>query len=137
MFGLDTAEVAAVWRRGYRPMDVYEGNAELREVIELIRNGFFSRGDAGLFGPLLDNLLLHDPYLVLTDFQSYSDCQQQVDRQYADAASWTRMSILNSARSGLFSSDRTIREYCRDIWHVAPVPIRLLSEAEVKGGFLQ
>jgi len=137
LFGLDTAEVAALWRRGYRPLDRYESNPELREVIDLIAAGFFSRGDTALFRPLLDNLLFHDPYLVLSDFQSYADCQLQVAQQYADRAHWTRLSILNAARSGMFSSDRTIREYCRDIWHVQPVPIHLLGEGEVRAGFLQ
>jgi glycogen phosphorylase len=137
LFGHDTDEVAAIWARGYRPMAACANDPELAEVLELIRNGFFSRGDTDLFRPLLDNLAYHDPYLVLADFSSYRDCQQQVSARYADADSWVRMAILNSARSGLFSSDRTIREYCRDIWRVKAVPVRLLSEAEVKVGFLQ
>jgi len=137
LFGLDTDAVAALWRRGYRPMDCYESNDELRDVIDLIRNGFFSRGDTELFRPLLNNLLHHDPYLVLSDFQSYSECQQEVSAQYADRNQWARKSVLNSARSGLFSSDRTIREYCRDIWQAGPVPIRLLSQEEVTVSFMQ
>jgi starch phosphorylase len=107
------------------------------EVLELIGSGFFSRGDTQLFRPLLDNLAHHDPYLVLADFAAYRDCQRQVSEAFGDADTWTRMSILNSARSGMFSSDRTIREYCRDIWNAAPVQVRLLSEEEVKVGFLQ
>ena len=79
----------------------------------------------------------HDPYLVLADFAAYRDCQMRVDAAYRDPASWTRMSVLNAARSGLFSSDRTIAQYASDIWHVRPVPVRLLSEEEVKVGFLQ
>ncbi|HTE41488.1 MAG TPA: glycogen/starch/alpha-glucan phosphorylase [Steroidobacteraceae bacterium] len=137
LFGLKTEEVFALKERGYRPMSFYEGNPELREVIDLIRNGFFSRGDPELFKPLIDGLMYHDPYLVFADFQSYADCQQSVSNAYADRDLWTRMSILNSARSGLFSSDRTIREYCRDIWHASPVPIRLLTQEEVKVGFMQ
>jgi starch phosphorylase len=137
LFGHDTDEVAAIWARGYRPMAACASDPELAEVLELIRNGFFSRGDTELFRPLLDNLQYHDPYLVLADFSSYRDCQQQVSARYADTDSWVRMAILNSARSGLFSSDRTIREYCRDIWRARSVPVRLLSEAEVKVGFLQ
>jgi starch phosphorylase len=73
----------------------------------------------------------------LADYASYTDCQQAVGRAYADPEAWSRMSILNTARSGRFSSDRTIREYCRDIWQVSPEPIRLLTPEEVKAGFLQ
>jgi starch phosphorylase len=137
LFGHSTEEVAAVWRRGYRPLEAVSRDAELAEVLELIGNGLFSRGDTELFRPLLDNLAHHDPYLVLADFSSYRDCQRQVAEAFTDRESWARMSILNSARSGSFSSDRTIREYCRDIWHAKPVPVRLLSEEEVKVGFLQ
>jgi starch phosphorylase len=137
LFGLTAQEVAAVKSKGYRPMDYHVADPLLREVIELIGSGFFSRGDATLFRPLVDNLLLSDPYLVLADFRPYTECQGQVSEAYGDPERWTRMSILNTARCGKFSSDRTIREYCRDIWHVEPVPIRLLSGDEVKAGFLQ
>lgn len=137
LFGLSTDEVAALWRDGYRPRDVYDHNAELRDVIDLVRNGFFSRGDTELFRPLVDRLLDYDPYLALADFQSYRDCQARVSAHYADSDRWTRMSILNSARSGLFSSDRTIREYCRDIWQVSPVAVSLLSPDQVGVDFMQ
>jgi len=137
LFGFTTEEVAALCLKGYRPMEYYVANPELREAIDLIRSGFFSRGDPSLFRPLLDNLMMHDPYLVLADFQSYADCQHRVGEAYGDSEHWTRMSILNSARCGKFSSDRTIRQYCRDIWRVEPVPIRLLSQDDVKAGFLQ
>ncbi len=130
LFGLSAAEVYATKSRGYRPRDHYEGNQQLREVIDLIRSGFFSRGDCESFRPLIDGLLDYDPYLVLADFQSYVDCQAQVSEAYLDVERWTRASILNTARSGRFSSDRTIREYCADIWKVEPVPIRLLTHAE-------
>jgi starch phosphorylase len=85
----------------------------------------FSHGDPGLFQPLVDNLLNHDPYMVLADYSSYAACQRQVDAAYADPAAWSRMSILNSAGSGMFSSDRSIRQYCQDIWQVDPQPIQL------------
>ncbi len=130
LFGLTTPEVYAIKANGYRPMDYYNGNQGLRDVLDLIRTGFFSRGDVDLFKPLLDNLLYHDPYLLLADFQSYIECQTKVSEAYADSERWTRMSILNSARSGKFSSDRTIREYCADIWHAKPVPIHLLTHKE-------
>jgi glycogen phosphorylase len=130
LFGLSTPEVYALKAQGYRPMDYYNANTNLRDVIDLIRSGFFSRGDTDLFRPLIDNLLYHDPYLLFADFQSYVECQEQVSHAYGDVEQWTRMSILNSARSGKFSSDRTIREYCSDIWRVKPVPIHLLTHEE-------
>jgi starch phosphorylase len=122
---------------GYRPREIVENNEELRAVIELIRDGFFSRGNSAQFLPLIDNLLFHDPYFVLADYQSYADYQMQVDQAYRDVDRWTRMSILNSARSGKFSSDRTIREYCNEIWHTKPVQVQLMSQEEVKAGLLQ
>ena len=123
LFGHTTAQVQAIHAGGYRPMDVYRSDPDLKAVIDLIADGFFSRGDTDLFRPLIDNLLRHDPYLVLADFAAYRDAQAQVDAAYADTPRWSRMAILNSARSGLFSSDRTIREYARDIWRVTAVPI--------------
>jgi glycogen phosphorylase len=130
LFGLSTPEVYALKAQGYRPMDYYNANQGLKDVIDLIRSGFFSRGDAELFRPLIDGLLYQDPYLLLADFQSYIDCQNRVSEAYRDTDRWTRMSILNTARSGKFSSDRTIREYCSDIWRVKSVPIQLLTHAE-------
>ena len=109
----------------------------MREVIDLIRSGFFSRGDADMFKPLIDGLLHHDPYFLFADFQSYVECQTQVSAAFSDVDRWTRMSILNTARSGHFSSDRSIREYCEDIWEVQSVPIKLLSQEEVRAGFVQ
>ncbi len=85
----------------------------------------------------MDGLLYSDPYFLLADFESYSHCQEQVSAAYVDREDWARQAILNCARSGKFSSDRTIREYCNDIWRVKPVPVRLLSQDEVKAGFLQ
>ena len=127
LFGLKTEEVEAWRAAGYSPHHIYAANAELRTVIDLIREGFFSRGDRELFRPIVEELLQRDPYFLLADYQSYVDCQAQVDAAYHDKEQWSRMSILNTARSGLFSSDRTIREYCDDIWHVKPVAIDLPS----------
>jgi starch phosphorylase len=137
LFGLTESEVAETWRRGYRPMDVIDSNPGLREVIDLIRSGFFSRGDSEIFRPLIDNLIWHDPFLVLADFQSYVDCQAQVDAAYQDPDHWTRMSILNMARSGLFSSDRSIQEYADDIWKVRPVEINLLKQHRLTPKIMQ
>ncbi|HIK40158.1 glycogen/starch/alpha-glucan phosphorylase [Thermoleptolyngbya sp. M55_K2018_002] len=125
LFGLTTEEVAAKKAAGYRPMDYYESNNDLRQVIDRIASGFFSHGDTGLFRPLVDNLLHKDDYLLLADYQSYIDCQEQVSQAYRNWDHWTRMSILNTARMGKFSSDRSIRDYCQNIWKVQPVPIEL------------
>ena len=91
-------------------MEFLEGNEELQAVIALIRDVFFSRGNTSQFQPLVDNLIYSDPYFVFADYQSYADCQALVDQTYRDKEGWTRMSILNAARAGKFSSDRTIRE---------------------------
>jgi starch phosphorylase len=137
MFGLSAAEVGALRVRGYRPASYYETNPELRGVIDFIRDGFFSRGDVGLFRPIVDGLLNWDTYMLLADFQSYADCQAQVSRTYENPGHWSRMSILNVARSSKFSSDRTICEYAQDIWRVPRVPIRLLSQSDLTSGLGQ
>ena len=94
-------------------------------MIDLISCGHFSHGDTNLFKPLIDSLLYDDPYMLMADYQSYIDCQDRVSQAYHVRHSWTRMSILNTARMGKFSSDRAIREYCQDIWHVKPVTVEL------------
>jgi glycogen phosphorylase len=121
LFGLTAEEVERRKAEGYAPRSIYESNPELREAIDLIDSGFFSDGDRGLFHPLVELLLTRDDYMLLADYQAYVDCQQRVSDAYADRGNWTRMSILNSARVGRFSSDRSIREYCRDIWKVSPI----------------
>lgn len=124
-FGLTTDQVYSMKAQGYRPADYYFGNDHLREVIDSLGSGHFSRGDRGLFKPLLDSLLNSDPYMLLADYQSYIDCQDRIGRAYRDQDHWTRMSILNTARMGNFSSDRAIREYCEDIWTTKPVKVEL------------
>jgi glycogen phosphorylase len=121
LFGLTAEEVQKRKAGGYNPRAIYEANPALRETIDLIASGFFSNGDRELFRPLVESLLNHDEYMLLADYQSYVDCQQRVSEAYRDQKNWTRMSILNSARVGRFSSDRSIREYCRDIWNVSPI----------------
>jgi len=121
LFGLTAAEVERLKAEGYTPHSIYESNSELREAIDLINSGFFSNGDRGLFQPLVESLITRDDYMLLVDYQAYVECQQRVSRAYSDQNDWTRMSILNSARVGRFSSDRSIREYCRDIWNVRPI----------------
>jgi starch phosphorylase len=135
LFGLTTDQVVELKNGGYRPQDYLHG--EIAEVMDLIRSGFFSRGDPELFRPLVDGLVYHDPYLALADFADYARCQEDISRAYRDVERWTRMSILNAARSGKFSSDRSIREYCTDIWKISPTPVKLLSQEEVKVEFLQ
>ncbi len=125
LFGLTAAEVHALKARGYNPWDYYHSNPRLKEAIDLIAAGHFSHGDPDLFRPLVDSLLNRDDYLLLADYQSYIDCQEQVSQAYRDQENWTRMSILNTARMGKFSSDRAIREYCQDIWHASPVKVEL------------
>jgi starch phosphorylase len=125
LFGLTAEEVTALKARGYRPRDYCERDAELRAALDLIGSGAFSRGDRDLFRPLLDHLLEHDSYLLLADYRAYVDAQSEVERAFRDPPRWTRMSILNSARGGKFSSDRAIREYCDKIWKVQPVRIAL------------
>ncbi|MDH3434626.1 MAG: glycogen/starch/alpha-glucan family phosphorylase, partial [Gammaproteobacteria bacterium] len=125
LFGMTTSEVQRLKETGYRPHEYYEQNPALRANLDMIASGLFSRGDASLFRPLVDSLIYHDEYCVLADFQSYIDCQREVGRAWADQARWTRMSILNAVRIGNFSSDRTIRDYCRDIWRVEPNPVQL------------
>ncbi|RKH09817.1 glycogen/starch/alpha-glucan phosphorylase [Corallococcus sp. CA053C] len=118
LFGLTADEVIARKKAGYRPRDVYESNTELREALDLIRSGFFSPEDRNLFHPLVDSLLDEDRYLVLADFAAYMAKQEEVVRAYQDQESWTKKCIINVARAGIFSSDRTIKQYAEEIWHV-------------------
>jgi len=122
LFGLTAQEVQDLLRRGYRPRDFYEQNAELRAVLDLVNGGFFEPDHPELFRPLVQSLLDHDPYLLLADFASYADCQQRVEQAFVDKERWTKMAILNVARMGKFSSDRTIREYAEQIWKAQSVP---------------
>jgi starch phosphorylase len=123
LFGLTTEQVERRKAEDYAPRSIYESNPELRKAIDLIDSGFFSDGDCELFHPLVESLLTRDDYMLLADYQAYVDCQQRVSDAYIDQSNWTRMSILNCARVGRFSSDRSIREYCRDIWKVRPIAV--------------
>ncbi|MDG2990579.1 glycogen/starch/alpha-glucan phosphorylase [Candidatus Synechococcus calcipolaris G9] len=125
LFGLNAEEVQNLYHSGYRPWDYANGNPTLKGVLDLIGCGHFSHGDGQLFKPLLDNLWQSDRYCLMADYQSYIDCQDQAGQAYQNHRQWLKMSILNVARMGKFSSDRSIRDYCRDIWHVEPVSIDL------------
>ena len=121
LFGLTAPEIDALKLKGYRPRDYYEKSPLLREVIDGLANGSFSKGDRNLFRPLLDDLLNQDSYFVLADFDSYIKAQSEAGTVYQDIRRWTEISILNTARSGTFSSDRAIRQYCEDIWKIPTV----------------
>ncbi len=123
LFGLDSPQVQDIKSRGYNPHDIYEQNPALREVLDFIGSGVLAHGDKSLFRPLVESLLWHDPFLVLADYQSYMDCQAEVSKLWADTEAWTRKSILNVARMGKFSSDRSINDYCEMVWKVKPVPV--------------
>jgi glycogen phosphorylase len=120
LFGLTAEEVQRAKADGYSPRRYYQSDPALREALDLIDGGFFSNGDREVFRPLVESLLTRDDYMLLADFRAYADCQERVSDAYRDRNGWTRMSILNTARVGRFSSDRSIRDYCRDIWHVSP-----------------
>jgi len=118
LFGMTAQEAEDRWNRGYQPRAVYESNPELREAIDCIARGTFSPEQPDLFRPIVDSLLDHDTFMAFADYQAYIDCQSGVSRSYRDRDHWTSMSILNTARIGKFSSDRAIRDYCRDIWNI-------------------
>ena len=120
LFGLTAEQARERLRQGYCPREVYEHNETLREVLD-----FIATSDRELFKPLIDNLLDHDPFLVLADYQAYIDCQRYVRNLWRDQAAWRRASILNVARMGKFSSDRSIRDYCEQVWNVQPIEVAM------------
>ncbi len=128
LFGKTVPEVQSLWRAGYNARRCYESDPRLSEVLDLVSSGFFSPGDRGLFRPLVDSLLYQDPYLLLADFPSYIDVQGTVDQVYRNVDRWTEMSILNVAGAGRFSSDRSVRDYAKNIWNIA-LPNRKPTES--------
>jgi starch phosphorylase len=134
LFGLTTPEVQQLKASGYYPRGYYESNPELREVLDKLAGGFFSHGDPNLFKPVVDNLLYDDPYLLLADYAAYIECQNQVSQTYKDYERWSWMSIINVARMGKFSSDRSISEYCQDIWHTEAVPVEVQDYSQADAG---
>ena len=119
LFGLDADRAASVRAGDYRPRDHYERDEELRRAIDAIASGAFG----GVGGDVAGSLLGRDEYLTLADFRAYVDCQDSVEQAWRDEDRWTRMSVLNTARSGFFSADRTVRDYVERIWHVDPVTV--------------
>jgi glycogen phosphorylase len=122
LFGLDASQAAAL-RQDYAPRSYYEQDDELRAAVDAIASGAFSGGDRGAFATVVDSMLGRDEYLALADYRSYVDCQDRVEQAWRDPDRWTRMSILNTARTGYFSSDRTVTDYCASIWHAPAVPV--------------
>ena len=123
IFGLNADEVMEKKQSGYNPREVYMQNAELKAVLDMVQQGFFPGPQSNLFQPILENLLDHgDPYMILADFQSFCDIQEKIGNAYLDIDTWTRKSIINVSRMGKFSSDRSIKEYAKDIWNVPVKP---------------
>jgi len=127
LFGLTVEQVRELKRSGYRPQEVVEKNPSLREILDFIASGVLAGGDSNLFRPFLDRLLYEDPFLALADYQAYADCQEQVSALWRNQRAWTRKAIVNTARMGKFSSDRSIREYCEHVWQVEPVKVPQLK----------
>jgi starch phosphorylase len=123
IFGLTVEEVTELVKNGYRPHAYYEANEELKAIVDWVGSNYFTPDEPGCLNMLRDNLIHHDPFLVLADYQSYSDCQLKVDAAFKDKAHWAKMAILNTARMGKFSSDRTIAQYAKEIWKLDPVSI--------------
>jgi glycogen phosphorylase len=130
LFGKTAEEISTLQQEGYRPWELISSMPELGDVLRLIEQGHFSNGDGDLFRPLLQNLTGRDPFFVLADFNDYLRAQGEVDRAWADRGRWNRMSLLNSARSGFFSSDRSIREYAERIWQADSYPVTITCETE-------
>ncbi|MCC6175240.1 MAG: glycogen/starch/alpha-glucan phosphorylase [Chloroflexi bacterium] len=134
LFGLTAEEVVARKALGYRPATIADANPTLRAVLDDIASGRFSAGDPHVFQPIVNGLLTEDPYMLLADYQPYVDAQDAVGRAFDDSDRWTRMSILNAARCGYFSSDRAIREYCAEIWRVGPLEVERTRGEDVQPG---
>ena len=130
LFGKTAEEISELSQSGYRPWELIGGMPELAEILRLVEQGHFSNGDGDLFRPLLQNLTGRDPFFVLADFNDYLRAQSEVDLAWADRGRWNRMSLLNSARSGFFSSDRSIRDYADRIWKAESFPVTITCELD-------
>jgi len=124
IFGLTVDEVEVLWAKGYHPYDYYLANEELRAVVDWIGSNYFTPDEPGALASLKHSFLDGgDPFLCLADFKAYSDAQEKVDAAYRNKSHWARMAIMNTARVGKFSSDRTIHEYAQEIWKLPAVPV--------------
>ena len=129
LFGKTTPEIEALRKSGYRPWELLDELPELQDVLHLVEQGHFSNGDTELFRPLVDNLRGQDPFFVFADFEAYLKAQDEVSSAWANRQHWNRMSLLNSARMGYFSSDRSVREYCDGIWKASAVPVKVTCQS--------
>ena len=124
IFGMTVDEVNALWKKGYNPQDYYTADEELKVVVDWVGSNYFTPDEPpGVFTMLRDNLIYSDPFLCLPDFRAYSNAQERVDLAFKNKAKWAEMAILNTARMGKFSSDRTISEYAREIWKLDPIQV--------------
>lgn len=121
LFGMTEPQVAELGARGYRPQEIYNQNPQLKAAIDLILSGKFSGGDQHAFDSVIFGLLNSDRFMALADFDSYVATQAKVEEKYADQAAWRKSAVLNVARSGYFSSDRSMRDYIQNIWHTLPM----------------
>jgi len=118
IFGLTAENVDHLWKAGYDPLSLYHADRDIHSAIDAMAGGLFSPEDPNRFRPVAEKLMHHDPFLVLADYRSYASCQRSVEKAYRDTTEWTRKSILNVAQMGRFSSDASIENYAREIWHV-------------------
>ena len=126
IFGLSAEEVMKYEREGgYNPMDIYNNNQAVRRVLTQLIDGTYAKDDPDRFRDLYDSLTKEDVYFILKDFDSYAEAQQRVDAAYRDEKKWAKMAMLNTAMAGKFSSDRTIEEYAKEIWHLKKVKVTL------------
>jgi starch phosphorylase len=130
LFGHTTSEIADLRQKGYCPWELIPGQPALAEALRLVEQGHFSNGDQDLFRPLLQNLTGSDPFFVLADFADYLRAQEEVSQAWSDAPRWNRMALLNTARTGFFSSDRSIRQYAKEIWRAEAFPVTITCDME-------
>lgn len=123
IFGLTADEIMAARKNGYTPIKHYETNPELKQIIDMLKTNYFNRNEHGIFDPIVNELLYRDYYFVMEDYQAYSTVQKRVELAYMNTDMWTKMSIVNSARMEKFSSDRAIKEYSEEIWHIGKLKI--------------
>lgn len=124
LFGMNAKQVQSMKASAYQPHPIYENNERLKEVLDFLLSEELTQGDGQLFKPLYDHLLWQDTFMVLADFQSYLECQEQIGKLWLRPEEWTRKAILNVAHMGKFSSDRAIQEYCQFIWKVSPIEVK-------------
>ena len=127
-FGLNADQVKILNKSGYNPRIYFQNNRGLREALSMINTGYFNKENPNLYNDLYNSLVFEDKYMLLQDFTSYDECRQRVIDTWQDQKTWTRMSIMNTASAGKFSSDRTINEYAKDVWRIKAVPVELQSK---------